>query len=239
MARPTKLTNEQQKMLIVDYKIGTTARELGKGYGIGESTVLNILVRNGIKRRKAARQRNLILPPAQHYKIIGEYNRGLSELAISKLYGTSRKVISGILTDHNIQRRPTAVPYSDTHRICYDCGKEKLLEKFAKSKNQPQGRVYRCKSCMNKYQPRRKYGLSHKDLSELMAKQHSVCAICGQPETMKRRGTLQRLAIDHDHKTGKVRGLLCSKCNSALGYFNDNIGHVKNAFKYLKSGVKK
>jgi hypothetical protein len=51
---------------------------------------------------------------------------------------------------------------------------------------------------------------------------------------MVRRGIPQRLAIDHDHKTNKVRGLLCSKCNTVLGYVADDSKRLRNAAKYLE-----
>lgn len=62
-------------------------------------------------------------------------------------------------------------------------------------------------------------------------KAHTVCEICGQPETDKGK---QNLAIDHDHKTGKFRGLLCKKCNTALGTYENN---AEGFINYLrKSG---
>jgi len=79
-----------------------------------------------------------------------------------------------------------------------------------------------------------RYNLSLKDYQSLLKSQNGVCAICGRAETRKNRygGTCQ-LHIDHDHKTKKVRGLLCSKCNAGLGLFNDDIKLLKRAIKYL------
>ena len=71
------------------------------------------------------------------------------------------------------------------------------------------------------------FGISLKDYNDLLLKQGNLCAICFQPEKNK------RLAVDHNHKTGKVRGLLCQKCNRGLGLFNDDSILVENAYKYL------
>jgi len=70
----------------------------------------------------------------------------------------------------------------------------------------------------------------------LHKKQGGVCAICGLPETSKNKdGKALRLSIDHCHKTGSIRGLLCSKCNRGLGCFNDETAFIEKAKDYLLS----
>ena len=71
------------------------------------------------------------------------------------------------------------------------------------------------------------YGLKPDDYISMLENQNYVCAICGGIDKNK------RLAVDHCHVTGKVRGLLCSPCNLGLGSFRDSIYNIKNAFKYL------
>lgn len=83
---------------------------------------------------------------------------------------------------------------------------------------------------------RRAYGISQQDYSDMLAAQGGVCAICHQPPMQKggRHGTtLLRLAVDHDHKTGEVRGLLCGRCNTGLGSFVDNSELLRAAIAYL------
>lgn len=53
----------------------------------------------------------------------------------------------------------------------------------------------------------------------MLGEQGGVCAICGQKETSTYRGKVRKLAVDHCHKTGRVRGLLCMNCNQGLGKF--------------------
>lgn len=83
------------------------------------------------------------------------------------------------------------------------------------------------------------FGLSKEEYISLLEKQSNVCAICSQPETSidgKNKKT-RYLAVDHCHTTGKVRGLLCTRCNNALGGFMDNIGLLNNAISYLSESV--
>lgn len=69
---------------------------------------------------------------------------------------------------------------------------------------------------------------------EQFNKQNEKCAICNQKEIqINTKGEIKRLAIDHNHKTGKVRDLLCSNCNRALGHFKDDVEIIENAIKYL------
>lgn len=70
------------------------------------------------------------------------------------------------------------------------------------------------------------YGLSVEELAALEERQGGRCAICG-------RKPKRRLAIDHDHRTGEVRGLLCRDCNLALGLFGDDVRRLLAALAYL------
>ena len=70
-----------------------------------------------------------------------------------------------------------------------------------------------------------KYGLSQADYDIMMEHQNNGCAICGSTE---------KLHIDHDHVTGKIRGLLCYSCNVSLGHFRDDTMVLKRAIEYLE-----
>ena len=72
----------------------------------------------------------------------------------------------------------------------------------------------------------RRYGLSDKGYNAILADQHGRCPIC--------TGKFDSLCIDHCHLTGKVRGLLCTKCNLGLGYFNDDPNCLRAAAAYLE-----
>lgn len=78
----------------------------------------------------------------------------------------------------------------------------------------------------------------HKDIiNKLLEEQNYVCAICKRPESIILSGTHEkpkRLAIDHCHKTKKIRGLLCQKCNTSIGAFNESIEILNSAIEYLK-----
>lgn len=80
---------------------------------------------------------------------------------------------------------------------------------------------------------KRHYGLSLEDYQQMLASQGGGCAICASPHS--KRPKMPRLVVDHDHKTGKVRGLLCSPCNVALGMLGDNLDLLTKAREYLKS----
>ncbi len=69
---------------------------------------------------------------------------------------------------------------------------------------------------------------------EMLKSQGGVCAICGKGEQRKYKGKVIRLSIDHNHKTGKMRGLLCHNCNVGIGHFSDSIEFLLKAITYLK-----
>lgn len=119
--------------------------------------------------------------------------------------------------------------------LCSSCGEEHIQSAREIQRNQ------KSMSCVN-YRPpnykginkrdavvRRVYGITLADYESMLEDQDHSCAICGK--TSDEEG--QRLAIDHCHSTSKVRGVLCSNCNKALGLFNDNPDLLCNAAEYL------
>jgi Recombination endonuclease VII len=79
------------------------------------------------------------------------------------------------------------------------------------------------------------FGLSLEDYNQMLSKQNGVCAICKHPETSKHQGgKIRDLAVDHDHATGKIRGLLCSSCNLGLGKLKDDFEIILQAAKYIQ-----
>jgi hypothetical protein len=69
--------------------------------------------------------------------------------------------------------------------------------------------------------------MTYEEFNRILLEQNNVCAICGEKDFKK------RLSVDHCHKTGKFRGLLCQTCNTSLGGFKDNVELLKSAIKYL------
>lgn len=78
------------------------------------------------------------------------------------------------------------------------------------------------------YHLQKTYGITSEEYDEMLEAQGGVCKICGATPGAR------RLAVDHCHDTGEIRGLLCYNCNSALGRFQDNIALLEAAIKYLK-----
>lgn len=87
---------------------------------------------------------------------------------------------------------------------------------------------------LKKYWP----GLSNKEClasyQELLLEQNSVCRICKEPEKVYKKKGVQSLSVDHNHITGKVRGLLCFRCNRGIGLFKENRETFKSAMEYLE-----
>lgn len=75
---------------------------------------------------------------------------------------------------------------------------------------------------------RRCYGIDIEQYNQMLEKQNHTCAICGGVEKFN-----NSLAVDHDHKTGKVRGLLCTSCNQGIGKLQDSVDVLQSAINYL------
>lgn len=139
---------------------------------------------------------------------------------------------------------PTKVsPYRDKNRAYYVANRDVILarSKAWRERNQDRRRLYNRKRQIDEaakladYKLRKTRGISLAEHAELLDLQGGVCAICRRPETAARGGRVRLIAVDHDHATGQVRGLLCNACNTALGLFGDDTEVMSAAIEYLRS----
>ena len=130
---------------------------------------------------------------------------------------------------------------------CSKCKIEKDISEFFKRKKNKDGLRYQCKKCEQsdylKYTQSdigrnkillRQHGITLNQYNKMSKQQKNKCLICGKKETsLDRYRHLKRLAVDHDHKTGKNRGLLCDRCNRALGYVYENKMILMKLINYI------
>lgn len=125
---------------------------------------------------------------------------------------------------------------------CTTCHEELPLVVFWADRTTANGRSRVCRECRIDRRTADYYGITAADYRKLLVEQGGVCRICGKPETATHQaGSLRRLAVDHDHKCcpGKtscgrcIRGLLCARCNSAIGLFDEDSEVLLAAVRYL------
>ena len=142
----------------------------------------------------------------------------------------------------------------DTHKECSKCSKIKLHSEFHKDKNnRHRNLAFYCKPCANEaarkhhanrmqndpmYKEikrassvKRAHGITLQQYEAKLVAQHHKCAICEVKLLSRGTGT----HLDHCHKSGKLRDMLCTNCNRGLGHFQDNTQYLTNAVKYLNS----
>jgi len=130
-----------------------------------------------------------------------------------------------------MRKRPPLVDGNPRHGpLCIDCGNARARQWFQDNREQGRNTKFRLNL-------KRNYGMTVEEYDALLEAQRRVCAICGGINPKHGRyGTQFRLAVDHDHETGKVRGLLCNNCNRALGLLSDDVDLLRIATSYLQGG---
>ena len=130
-------------------------------------------------------------------------------------------------------------------KYCKRCDTNKPVEEFYKVPNRPNTYSVMCKKCQleynkehnnnainsQRYNLKKKYGITYEEYLKMLMAQKNRCAICNELATDK------NLAVDHDHLTERVRGLLCQSCNNGLGRFKDSIELLKSAQRYLEQTI--
>lgn len=113
-------------------------------------------------------------------------------------------------------------------RKCVDCGETKPADAFLIDPRRKTKLLSRCRPCRTTSDRegarRRRYGITQEQYDAMLNAQGGRCAVCGGAA---------RLCIDHEHSTGRVRGILCNNCNVALGRLGDDPGRVKSLLQYL------
>ena len=128
-------------------------------------------------------------------------------------------------------------------KICSKCDTEKSLDSFGSNRRTKDGLQHYCRDCRSELkkkdycpdkeanqQLQRKYGITLEDYDRMLEDQGGCCKICGTDEPGGGNG---RFHVDHNHSTGKVRGILCNSCNTGLGRFKDSPEVLLKAATYL------
>lgn len=136
-------------------------------------------------------------------------------------------------------------PRTTGTKKCCHCKEERPVSDFTKRLRNRDGLRSRCKYCDRASEKayrlenpnssrlakvRQVYGLNADEYIQLLTEHDNKCRICKSDK---------RLGVDHCHKTGKVRGILCTRCNTGLGMFGDNINSLINSIEYLKEHEQK
>jgi hypothetical protein len=127
--------------------------------------------------------------------------------------------------------RPLGIPPG--HKFCRTCQTVRATNDFGIRRAAPDGLMSMCRSCRSAANRRdhfsRSYGMTEGDVLALLYQQRGLCAICRVAPAVH---------VDHDHATGKVRGMLCFRCNAALGQFDDCPETLVRAARYLLTAAK-
>lgn len=131
-----------------------------------------------------------------------------------------RRASQGLLS------RPPEVPAGA--KFCRSCERVLPLSAWSRRANSTDGYHFRCKECTAAADRAdylaRQYGLTPDEVDAMVEAQGGVCAICQQ---------LGAVHVDHDHRTGSIRGVLCFRCNAALGQLRDDVDVLRRSALYL------
>lgn len=138
-------------------------------------------------------------------------------------------------------------------KVCAGCGEAKPLDQYNKKARARDGLNYKCRPCVNaeslawyrnnrervkknhrEWSLRALYGITESEFQRLLKLQDGKCALC--PVEYSDKGK-RNLVVDHDHETGRVRGLLCTRCNTSIGQLGDNSEGLRRALAYVLNEV--
>lgn len=121
---------------------------------------------------------------------------------------------------------------TSTHKTCTLCNELLTHESFGKNPTAKHGLTAACKTCTRARAIAKNYNLSPEGYEALMSAQDGSCATCGLKTAGHSRS--DHLFVDHCHATGRVRGLLCHRCNTALGLTSDSPALLRSLATYLE-----
>ena len=112
--------------------------------------------------------------------------------------------------------------------VCARCHKPTPPDRMTKAR-------WMCKVCWRDYMRFRRYGITAEDYERMSREQDGACAICRKPNVVPKKNgmNVSNLAVDHDAASGRVRGLLCGRCNRGIGYLKHDPALLAKAARYL------
>ena len=123
--------------------------------------------------------------------------------------------------------------YQFQRKKCITCvgkrGKERLIERFGK-----EGAIKYNKMDKLRRRCRDFYKIDHNVVLQMLIDQNNQCPICQKPIEFLTLQYENEACVDHDHQTGRVRGIVCHWCNTGMGYFQDSTKRLENCIAYLK-----
>ena len=146
--------------------------------------------------------------------------------------------------EHRPPSARTPVDPHATEKVCTRCRRTVSIGQFSVDRKTRDGLALWCKDCRSAhykiyreasperyqgYQLKKLYGLTLERYAEMLSNQRGACAVCGGVNAC---GYV--LGVDHDHKSGQIRGLLCGNCNNGIGRFNHDVGRLLAAARYLR-----
>jgi hypothetical protein len=134
-----------------------------------------------------------------------------------------------ITTEQKIQQQISTTTTKIEHLTCTECNETKTIYHFHKRRQSSSGYRRECNSCRSSH--RRFLRENEGKREELQKEQNNACAICGRVDEANGKS----LALDHDHKTKTIRGLLCMRCNTGIALLNEEPEVLNNAAQYLRN----
>ncbi len=136
------------------------------------------------------------------------------------------------LHEDRVIRESKRIAKSIEFKTCYCCKNSMRSFNFVKNKSTKDGLNGWCRRCTKDSVLRKRYSISIDDYELMLSQQQNSCAICS---TNNPGGPKLDFVVDHCHRTGVVRGLLCNHCNTGLGKLGDTIESLTSALNYLKA----
>lgn len=253
-----KLTEEHVEIVDLRRKQGIKIKEVAKELGVTHTTLIRFMRKHGIQHRKASKATQL-----SQGELPELYKQGATLTELSRQFGVDYATVRGALdlagvpvrenwsrnkkgsvglanlTDEESDRLieqytggATLGELAAQHKVSAYSVRKHLQKRGVDLRSA--GPAPKSERERRDTKLRREYGISVDEYEALEAGQGGRCAICGVDANHGRNHGRGSLCIDHDHNTGKVRGLLCHTCNLGLAYYNDDPQLFDNCGAYLR-----
>lgn len=182
------------------------------------------------RKRNRRRYQAKATPKAEDVGIVAKVCRECRRELPSRDFSGKSRACKQCLNEYRRQRyrkRKTTLVIA-TESQCIKCKEIKPASEFFRNYGTRTGLAYKCKACDARYFRQRLYRTTHENIDSLLAA--SRCEICQTPFIKE-----SEKLIDHDHESGLIRGVLCTYCNSIIGYCREDTRTLYNAIQYLNT----